>query len=120
MKKLALGILSLALMTGAPLLAEDAPKEAPKGGGDHPHLSPEERFKKLDTDNNGKLSLVEFKAGPIVQKIEEKHPGAAEKMFKKIDKDNDGSISLEEFKAGAAVIREHLEEKAHEKAAEKK
>lgn len=55
----------------------------------------EAEFKKLDTDMDGTLSLVEFKASPEGVKDAEK----AEAKFKKLDKDTDGTLSLEEYKA---------------------
>jgi hypothetical protein len=55
---------------------------------------PEEVFKKLDKDNDGKLSLTEF----IGKRTDEKAT-AAEKTFKAKDKDGDGFLTLEEFKA---------------------
>ncbi len=83
--------------------AEDPAKPAPAPGapphaeGDKkPHMSPEEAFKKLDTDNSGDISLAEFKAGPRAQK----DPAKAEEHYKKLDADNNGKVTLEEFKAG--------------------
>jgi Ca2+-binding EF-hand superfamily protein len=55
-----------------------------------------EAFKKLDTNGDGKISLDEFKAGPMGKK----DPAKAEEMFKKKDTDGDGFLSLEEFSAG--------------------
>lgn len=55
-------------------------------------------FKKLDENNDGKLSLEEFR------KIVEFHPklkdkaNAISKRFAKLDKDGDGAVSLAEFK----------------------
>jgi Ca2+-binding EF-hand superfamily protein len=57
--------------------------------------TPEEKFKKLDTNGDGKLSLDEFKAGA-------KDPAKAEAQFKKLDKNGDGFVDLEEYKAGTA------------------
>ena len=61
-----------------------------------PKTSPEDLFKKLDSNNDGKLSLEEFKAGPAAQK----DPTKAEAKFKKMDTNNHGFLTLEEFKAG--------------------
>jgi Ca2+-binding EF-hand superfamily protein len=70
----------------------DAEKKANKGAA----VTPEERFKKLDTDGDGSISLEEFKAGPAGKK----DPAKAEEIFKKKDKNGDGKLSLEEFSAG--------------------
>jgi len=67
--------------------ADDKPKEKP---------SPEEQFKKMDKNGDGKLSLDEFKGKRQGDKATK-----AEETFKKKDKDNDGSLSLEEFKGKA-------------------
>jgi len=72
-----------------------APHQGPGGAGKHPQMSPEERFKKLDTDGNGSLSIDELKAGPMFQK----DPAKAEEAFKKMDTNTDGKVTLEEFKA---------------------
>ena len=65
------------------------------GGPGRGRMNPEEIFKKLDTNNDGSLSLDEFKAGRMAQR----DPSKAEEMFKKIDTDSDGKVTLEEFKA---------------------
>jgi hypothetical protein len=73
--------------------AQDKPPGPPKGADKHP--SPEEIFKKIDTDKNGSINLEEFKASPRGQKDAVK----AEEIFKKIDADKDGNVTPEEFKA---------------------
>ncbi len=58
--------------------------------------TPEETFKKLDTNGDSKLSVEEF--------VGKKKGAAAEKAkaaFAKKDKDSDGSLTLEEFKGKA-------------------
>jgi hypothetical protein len=67
-----------------------------KSGEEHgPRRSPEEMLKKLDTNNDGKISLDEWKAGPRGQK----DPARAEEMFNKLDANHDGFITLDELKA---------------------
>ncbi len=78
------------LLAALALLLGTVPAYAAKG--DKP--SPEERFKKLDSDGNGKLSLDEYKGKKTGEKAE-----AAEKAFKARDKDSDGTLSLDEFSA---------------------
>jgi len=73
--------------------APDAPApDAPA----KPKLTPEERFKKMDANGDGALSLEEF-----LGKAKPEAKAAKEEDFKKIDKDGNGSLSLEEFVAGA-------------------
>jgi Ca2+-binding EF-hand superfamily protein len=83
-----LGIIALA--TSLSFGEDKSPKEkkAP---------NPEKAFKKLDTDNNGSLSLEEYKASPMGTRAGEK----AEPKFKKLDTDGNGSVNLDEFKAGS-------------------
>lgn len=75
----------------ASAFAEEA-KDGNKGKAKRPHLSPEERVKKMDTDKDGKLSLDEFKA-------KKKDASKAETRFKKIDANNDGFVTVDEMKA---------------------
>lgn len=58
--------------------------------------TPEEHFKKLDKNADGKLSLDEFKGKKAGEKAEQ-----AEAAFKAKDKDSDGFLTLEEFSAKA-------------------
>jgi len=93
----ALGALAIATTLG---FAQDKHSGPPKGGrpggpGNGQRPKPEAVFKKLDTNNDGALSLEEFKAGKRAQQ----DPTKAEGVFKQIDKNNDGQISLDEFKA---------------------
>ena len=88
---------ALALATSLSF-GQEQPAGPPKGpggpGGPGKRPNPEEIFKKLDTDNDGALSLDEFKASPIGQLDTTK----AEEVFKMLDADADGGITLEEFK----------------------
>lgn len=83
------------LATIATLLALASPfalAEEKKGKKEKP--SPEEAFKKLDTNGDGKLSEEEFVTG-------KKDAEKAKAQFKSLDKDSDGSLTLEEFSAPA-------------------
>jgi Ca2+-binding EF-hand superfamily protein len=69
-------------------------------------------FKKLDTNNDGKLSLAEFTKWPPVQRFEEKRgPRAVRLLFRRLDKNKDGSLSREEFVNGAMKIAELREKR---------
>ena len=61
--------------------------------------SPNELFKKLDSNGDDKLSLLEFSSP-------EKDATKAAEKFKKLDKDSNGFLDLEEFKAGAEPKKE--------------
>lgn len=61
-----------------------------------PHKTPEERFKALDKDSDGFLTLEEFSADSRFKKLDK---DAIEAKFKKCDKDGDGKLSLDEYKA---------------------
>lgn len=77
------------ILSSANLSAQDAAKKK----GDKARPTADERFKKLDADNDGCLTLEEFKAslrGPLAEKVEE--------IFKLKDADKDGKVSLDEFK----------------------
>jgi hypothetical protein len=92
MKKLITILAALAVSVSFATAADAAKKEAKKAGAP----TAEERFKKLDTNGDGFISLEEFKASPAGQKDAAK----AEEFFKKKDKDGDGKLSPEEFAAG--------------------
>ncbi len=61
---------------------------------DKPQRTPEEMFKRLDANSDGKLTVEEFTAKREGDKAEK-----AKKYFARIDKNSDGSVDLEEFKA---------------------
>jgi Ca2+-binding EF-hand superfamily protein len=81
-----------------------------KAGEEHgPRRTPEEMLKKLDTNNDGKISLDEWKAGPRSQK----DPARAQEMFTKLDANHDGFITLDELKAMAQHHHEHGKKGEH-------
>lgn len=86
----ALGVLAVATSLS---FAQEPPKKPGGPGGQR--ATPEERFKKLDTNSDGALSLEEWKASPMAQRDATK----AEAAYKKVDADGDGKVTLEEFKA---------------------
>ena len=57
--------------------------------------SPEEIFKKLDSNGDGVITKDEFMAGPRAKE----DPTKAGERFKALDKKGNGKITLEEFKA---------------------
>ena len=76
------GIVACAFMT-APVIAQDKPK-----------AKPEDQFKKLDKNADGKLTVEEFtgkRTGDAAEKAKQK--------FAKLDKNSDKNVDLEEFKA---------------------
>jgi Ca2+-binding EF-hand superfamily protein len=89
----ALAVACTLLMAGGVRADDDGAKPKKK------KLDPEMLFKKLDTNDDGSLSLEEFKKfGEMGKGKLAEHPEVLEKMFKKLDADNDGKLSLEEFK----------------------
>lgn len=66
--------------------------------------APEDRFKQLDKDANGQLSLEEFTSKRTGEKAE-----AAKKQFTKLDANKDNFVSLEEFKSRGKKEKEGKE-----------
>jgi Ca2+-binding EF-hand superfamily protein len=56
--------------------------------------TPDEMFKRLDRNNDGKLSAEELQG-----RGKKADPAKAKARFAQLDKNNDGSVTLEEFKA---------------------
>ena len=85
----------LALGFGVSGFAADEKKEESKPAATEPAkekrkaVDPEEAFKKMDANSDGKVSLEEFKSG-------KKDAAAAEERFKKLDKNGDGSLTKDE------------------------
>ena len=67
------------------------PAAKPEAGADKPKPTPEDRFKRMDKDGNGSLSLEEFRG--------KKSAEEAKEAFEKLDTNGDGSVSMEEFLA---------------------
>ena len=64
--------------------------------GEKKSASAEKQFKQRDKDEDGFLSLEEFKSAIKKESMKEQ----ADKWFKNRDKDGDGKLSFEEFEAG--------------------
>lgn len=107
MKSITTILAALALGTTFAVAVDEKPAAKPADGaakteakpdaakGDKPKADPAERFKKLDTNADGKISAEEWKASPAYKKDSAK----ADELFSKRDKDGDKSLSLEEFSA---------------------
>lgn len=65
--------------------------------------SPEELFQKLDTNDDGALSLEEFKSKTQRHEIKAE---VIEERFKTLDANTDNALSLEEFKQGRELAKE--------------
>lgn len=89
----------LALGTSFAVAADAKPDKAAKPGAaageKKKQAPPEARFKKLDTNNDGKISAEEWAASPMAKKDSAK----ATEAFGRLDKDGDKHLSLEEFSA---------------------
>lgn len=65
--------------------------------------NPEALFQKLDTNEDGTLSLEEFKSKTQHQEIKAE---VIEERFKTLDANTDNALSLEEFKQGRELAKE--------------
>ncbi|MDW5289482.1 EF-hand domain-containing protein [Formosa sp. PL04] len=89
-KTITFGILSLAFFTvsfSAQAQDQKQDKQAP---------NPEKQMERLDTDQNGTVSLDEFKSSKRKNDVD---PERLEKNFSKMDSDSNGELSLEELQA---------------------
>lgn len=101
--------LAIALVAGFSLSIAQADDEKGKGkgkpggpDGKRKKVEPAKRaemiIKKLDKDDDGKLSKEEFAAGPIAKRIiKEKGQEAADKMFGMRDENKDGFLDKKEL-----------------------
>jgi len=96
MKQLSLVVMSVlaAASFTSSVMADDGQVKKGDGAG---RISPAEKFKKADTNSDGKLSLDEFKAG---------YPKADDKKFAAADTDKDGFLTPEELKAARGKKRD--------------
>lgn len=87
MKRLLVALLALTLVGfTCPIFAQDQPAGqtgAKKGAA---KKTPEERFKEMDKNGDGKVTKDEWKGNPA--------------QFDRLDKDHKGYITLEDMKAG--------------------
>lgn len=105
-------------VAGTAWAADEAKKK--EGEGKKPaakKVSPEDRFKAMDKDKDGKLTFDEFKGRATKEEtIKER-----EKQFGEMDTDKDKAVSLEEMKAyWKAKAKKAPKAPKKEKEAEKK
>lgn len=109
MKTKTLWIPALLLAAGL-AQAQNASQDTNQGGrGKGPRQSAEERFKQLDANGDGKVSLQEYLAakppgggnGPGGNATAEDRTA----RFRKMDTNGDGYLTLDEYKAGRAQMR---------------
>jgi Ca2+-binding EF-hand superfamily protein len=78
------------ITAGSALAADDTKK-----GTDKPKPTPEEVFKRLDKDGDGKVTLAEFTA----RAKDDQKKESMEKRFKAMDKDSKGFLTIDDLKA---------------------
>jgi Ca2+-binding EF-hand superfamily protein len=89
--KLVLALCSFAICGALSLNAADEPKKPESGRS---RRSPEERFKKADSNNDGFVTKEE-----LVTAFGKKDASKVAEHFKKLDTNSDGKLSPEEMKA---------------------
>lgn len=99
-------LISTLVLAAAAASAQNAPPTAGSSGGERgPRVSAEERFKQLDANADGKVTLAEYLAAPSPNGAPAQNKDERTARFKKMDANNDGSLSLDEYKAGRAAMR---------------
>jgi hypothetical protein len=74
--------------------------------------SPDVVFKRLDGDNDGKVSAEEFKnVGAAAQGKLKDRPELADRFFKRLDADGDGYLSKHEFKKMSEMRKKAADKK---------
>lgn len=105
-------VVALACVIGSSAAFAQEGKKKERKKGEKP--SPEQVFKKLDKDGDGKLTLDEAKGKG------KRDPEKVEKMFKARDKDSDGVVTLEEFTAPRKHHKKGEKKESPKKEGEKK
>lgn len=110
MRRLLLAGLIVSIGSFSAFAADDDPKKEekkprPTFGGD-----PEARFKKMDTDSDGKVTKEEFKKsfGKLGGLGKSKSGDMTDKLFDRMDTDKDGKITLDEYKKSQASLTRGL------------
>ena len=93
MKKLSGIVLAAAFVGGLSLAPLASAKEEEEGAKKKKAPNPEAMFKKMDKDDDGKVTEVEY-----IGKREGEKATKAKEIFAKKDKDSNGSLTLEEMK----------------------
>jgi len=86
----------LTLLVAFAIIGGVSPVLAGEGAEEGKRPCAEDKFTKLDTDGDEKISLEEFKAAPFAEKLGDK----VDALFEKLDADDDGFLTLEELKSG--------------------
>ena len=92
----ALAVLAMPLSGYSSEQNQQQSQPCPAGGKATPRLQCYERFKSMDTNHDGAVTLEEFKTIPH-------HRGYPEKIFKSKDINGDGSLTQEELCAAKGM-----------------